>query len=83
MFEETIREGFEVFAHDGEKAFGAVRLVRKNALVVYIENAGDYEIPFAAIADIHSDKVVLDLNRLEPRLKDIIRRAHSSEDPRI
>ena len=46
---ETIREGFDVFLHDGEKSFGAVRQVRKTELVVYVENAGDFEVPFSAV----------------------------------
>ena len=29
MFEERIREGFDVFVHDGNKAFGAVRAVER------------------------------------------------------
>jgi len=44
---EKIREGFDVFLHDGEKSFGAVRQVRKTELVVYIENGGDFDIPSA------------------------------------
>ena len=48
---ENIREGDDVFLHDGDKGFGAVRQVRKHWLVVYIENAGDYEIPLEAVKD--------------------------------
>ena len=80
---EKIREGFDVFLHDGEKSFGAVRQVRKNELVVYVENAGDFEIPFSAIKDAEAEKVILDSAKLDPKLKDAIRRAHSGEDPRI
>jgi hypothetical protein len=80
---EKIREGFDVFLADGDKAFGAVRQVRKHELVVYIENAGDFEIPFSAIKDAEAEKVILDGSLLEPKLKEAIRRAHSGEDPRI
>lgn len=80
---EKIREGFDVFTHDGEKAVGAVRQVRKNEIVIYVENAGDFTVPFGAIADAHSEKVILDSSKLEARLKEAIRRAHSGEDPRI
>jgi hypothetical protein len=83
MFSEKIQEGFEVFTHDGEKGFGAVRQVRKDKITIYVENAGDFEIPFSAITDVHSEKVILNADKLESRLKDAIRRAHSSEDPRI
>ncbi len=80
---EKIREGFDVFLHDGEKGFGAVRQVRKHELVVYIENAGDFEVPFSAVKDAEAGKVILDGTKLDVRLKDAIRRAHKGEDPRI
>jgi hypothetical protein len=80
---ETIREGFDVFLHDGDKAFGAVRQVRKSELVVYVENAGDFEIPFSAVKDAEAEKVILDSTRLDPKLLEAIRRAHAGEDTRI
>ena len=80
---ETIREGFDVFLHDGDKAFGAVRQVRKDAILVYVENAGDFEIPFSAIKDAEAEKVILDSTKLDPKLREAIRRAHTGEDPRI
>ena len=63
---EKIREGFDVFLHDGDKAFGAVRQVRKTELVVYIENAGDFEIPLSAVKDAEAEKVILDSARWSP-----------------
>ncbi|HEY8696128.1 MAG TPA: hypothetical protein VIM02_00800 [Rhizomicrobium sp.] len=83
MFEERVREGFDVFVHDGEKAFGAVREVGRGELVVYVENAGDFRIPFSAITDVHAEKVILDCAKLEPKLKRAIGHAHEREDPRI
>ena len=80
---EKIREGFDVFTHDGDKAFGAVRRVHGGGLVIYIENAGDFDVPLAAVKDAHDEKVILDSARLDTRLKDAIRRAHRGEDPRI
>jgi hypothetical protein len=80
---EPIQEGFDVFLHDGQKAFGAVRHVRKDGIVVYIENAGDFTIPMSAIVDAHSEKVILDSAKLDPRLAEAIRKAHTGEDPRI
>jgi hypothetical protein len=80
---ERIREGFDVFLHNGEKSFGAVRQVRKSELVVYIENAGDFEIPLSAVKDAEAEKVILDPALLTPKLREAIRRAHSVEDPRI
>jgi hypothetical protein len=80
---EKIREGFDVFTHDGEKSFGAVRQVRKHEIVIYVENGGDFVVPLDAVMDAHSEKVILDSGKLDARLKETIRRAHSGEDPRI
>jgi len=80
---EKIREGFDVFLQGGQKSFGAVRQVRKTELVVYVENAGDFEIPLSAVIDADAGKVILDLQPLGPKLKAAIRRAHSGEDPHI
>jgi hypothetical protein len=80
---EKIREGFDVFTHDGEKSFGAVRQVRKHEIVIYVENGGDFVVPLDAVMDAHSEKVILDSGKLDARLRDTIRRAHSGEDPRI
>lgn len=85
-WEERVREGFDVFVHDGEKAFGAVRRVHfegKNELLVYVENAGDFVVPYDAIKDVHADKVILDCNKIDRRLKSAIGHAHEVEDPRI
>src|ERR1700750_80155 len=77
---EKIREGFDVFLQDGTKSFGAVRQVRKNELVVYVENAGDFEVPLSAVKDADAEKVILDGSKLDAKLKEAIRRAHSGED---
>ncbi|HLH11563.1 MAG TPA: hypothetical protein VKV77_06770 [Methylovirgula sp.] len=81
---EKVQEGFEVFAHDGETAFGAVRQVAPHGrpeFIVYVENAGDYAISLEAVLDVHDGKVVVDCNKLDPRLKQIIGHAHDAEDP--
>ena len=82
---DQIREGFDVFVHDGEKAFGAVRRAtpggREN--VVYVEGAGDFPVPLSAIRDVHSEKVILDCGKLDAVLKKAIGHAHDTEDPRI
>ncbi len=80
---ERIREGFDVFVAGGAKSFGAVRQVRKTELVVYVENAGDFEVPLSAVKDAEAEKVILDPAHLSPKLKEAIRRAHAGEDPRI
>lgn len=80
---EAIQEGFDVFIHDGGKSFGAVRQVHGHSIVIYVENAGDFAVPLTAVKEVASEKVVLDSSRLEPNLREAIRRAHSGEDPRI
>jgi hypothetical protein len=83
MTSEAIQEGFDVFVHDGEKAFGAVRKVGPHNITVYIENAGDFVVPREAVKDVYSEKVILNPSKLDTRLKEAIKRAHSGEDPRI
>jgi hypothetical protein len=85
MTGEIIREGFDVFVHDGEKAFGAVRQVLHGGkdIVVYVEGAGDFSIPSSAIRDVHSEKVILDCGKIDVALKRAIGHAHEGEDPRI
>jgi hypothetical protein len=80
---ERIAEGFDVFVHDGAKAFGAVRQVHRHGIVIYVENGGDFEVPLSAVKAVHDEKVILERGKLEPRLKEAILRAHSVEDPRI
>ncbi len=83
---EQIKEGFEVFLADGQHAFGAVREVAPNGrpeFVVYVENAGDFHVPFAAVHAVHSEKVILTLNKLDARLRRAIGHAHDAEDPNI
>ena len=80
---EKIREGFDVFLHDGEKSFGAVRKIRRDAILVYVENAGDFEIPLNAVKDAEAGKVILNAHLLDAKIRDAIRRAHSGEDPRM
>ena len=83
MTAEAIEKGFDVFVRDGEKAFGAVRGVGTRHITIYIENAGNFEVPLTAIKDVHSEKVILDLAKLDEKLRDAIHRAHSREDPTI
>lgn len=72
-----------VFAADGSVGIGSVREVRQTAaeLVVYIENAGDFVVPLGDIKAVHSGKVVLDLERIEPSLRTAIDHVHDAEDP--
>jgi hypothetical protein len=86
MANEPVQAGFEVFVSDDNKAFGAVRQVRphgRSELVVYVENAGDFTIPLAAIRAVHSQKVIVDCDKLDHSLRKAIGHAHDAEDPKI
>jgi hypothetical protein len=80
---EHIREGSMVFASDGDEGIGAVRKIRHDAseLVIYVENGGDFVVPVSAVRAVHSDKVMLDLDRLDADLRHAIHHARDSEDP--
>jgi hypothetical protein len=80
---EKIQEGFDVFLHDGDHAFGAVRHVFPREIVVYIENAGDFTVPMSAVRDVHAEKVILDSGKIDKALKLAVIHAHKGENPRI
>lgn len=84
--DEAIEEGFEVFASETGKPFGAVRQLRPQGraeLVIYIENAGDFTVPLDAVKSVHSEKVILNVTKLDYSLQQAISHAHDAEDPNI
>ena len=86
MANERIEEGFEVFVADGDKPFGAVRQVRPHGraeIQVYVENAGDFTVALSAVEAVHAQKVIVDCQKLDPKLRRAIGHAHDAEDPRI
>jgi hypothetical protein len=84
LMREQIEEGFLVFATDGAEGIGSVREIHpeRDELVVYVENAGDFTIPLASVDTVHSQKVMLRCEQLEPRIREAISHAHDAEDPR-
>lgn len=72
-----------VFVADGQTGVGAVREVRADAdeLVINIENAGDFVLPMSAIHDVHSGKVMLDMEQLGPPVREALQHLHDAEDP--
>jgi hypothetical protein len=86
MANEPIREGFDVFVHDGDKAVGAVHKVssgKRPELIVYVENAGDFTVPLTAVTAVEAGKVILDCGKLAYSLRKAIGHAHEAEDPRL
>jgi hypothetical protein len=78
---DKIEIGYQAFVSDGGEEFGAVREVSHDGktLTVYVENAGDFHIPRAAVAAVHSQKVVFECAKLEPALRQAIGHAHDRE----
>jgi len=76
---DQIEEGFMVFVADGEMGVAGVREVREAELVINIQNAGDFVIPLSAVRDVHSKKVVLDVERLAPEVRDALNHVHDNE----
>jgi len=79
--EEKIEIGYQAFASDGGEEFGAVRSVDAKGLTVYVENAGDFFVPRAAVKAVHSQKVIVDCSKLDARFRQAIGHAHDSEEP--
>ncbi|HVK76666.1 MAG TPA: hypothetical protein VM734_25240 [Kofleriaceae bacterium] len=80
---EAIEVGFQAYTTDGGDPFGAVRDVdlAGGSITIYVENSGDFIVPAAAIASVHSQKVVIALDRVDPRVRDAIIHAHDAEEP--
>lgn len=78
---ERIQIGYQAFLADGGEEFGAIREVSDDRLIVYVENAGDFIVPVDAVEAVHSQKVLFDREKLDPRLREAIGHAHDSETP--
>src|SRR5690554_1689114 len=78
---QDIEAGFMVFVADGEMGVAAVREVRDQEMVINVQNAGDFVVPLTAVRDVHSKKVILDLDRLDRRLCEALGHVHDNEDP--
>jgi hypothetical protein len=80
--QEIIERDYQTFVSGNDTAFGAVREIApqgREELVVYVENAGEFVVPFDAVESVHLQKVILDRNKLDPRLRDAINHAHDAE----
>jgi hypothetical protein len=80
----AVKVGFQVYVEEGGEECGAVREVAPQGraeIVVYIENAGDFAVPAAAIRSAHDAKVVLNPALLDQDLLDAIAHAHDREAP--
>jgi ribosomal 30S subunit maturation factor RimM len=78
----SVNVGDQVYLKDGGEEIGAVREVyrERKELVLYVENSGEFTIPWAAIRATHSQKVILDVKKLDGTLRKAIGHAHDREE---
>ena len=79
---DKIDVGYQAFISDGDEAFGAVREISPDGLVVDVENASDvlFFVPFDAIKAVSSQKVIFNCERLGSDLRQAIGHAHDAEE---
>ena len=80
---QTIEAGFMAFLAEGREGIGAVRDVSAGKIVVYVENAGEFDVPMTAVTAVHDQKVMLDRDKLDPRLLEAAEHTHDREDPKL
>ena len=51
---QDIEVGYQTFVSDGGEEFGAVRAVTPDFVLVWVENAGEFRVPVAAVQAVHS-----------------------------
>ena len=79
----NIAIGFQVFVSDGSQEIGAVRLVApfgRPEIEIYVENAGEFVVALSAVTAVHSSKVILDVTKLDAKLRKAIGHAHDAEE---
>ncbi len=80
---ETIEPGYMVFLAEGTEGIGAVREIIDGAIVVYIENGGEFLVGGQAIKAVHDQKVILVPDLVDRKLLEAIGHAHDAEDPKL
>ena len=61
----------------------AASIPRTKEIIVFIENAGDFVVPVAAVRSVHDGKVILDGAQLDRPILRAIAHAHDREDPTV
>ena len=75
-----IEVGYQAFAVGSEEEFGAVREVRAAEVVIYVEDFGDTAVPLSAVTEVVEEKVIVDISKLDEKVREAIARAHRDED---
>jgi hypothetical protein len=82
----NISVDFQVFLTDDGQAIGTVRQVTpmgRAELDIYVENAGDFVVPLAAVTAVHDNKVIVDVKKLDQRLRLAMGHTHDAEAPQL
>jgi len=79
----AIEVGHVVILAEGSEGIGAVRELRKDGFVLYVEGAGEFFIPQSAVRRAHDGKVLVSTDAVDARLRDAIKHAHDREDPKL
>jgi hypothetical protein len=74
-----VQVGDQIFLEEGGEEIGAVRVVAKDHVVVYIEGAGDFTLTGPEIAAAHDGKLRLNPSKLAPALLAAAQAAHTQE----
>ncbi len=75
---EEIRVGFHVFVAGRQDSIGGVRKISP-LLVVHVENGGEFVVPAEAVDAVHSQKVILQRDKLDPKMLEAIDHARDAE----
>ncbi len=78
---DAIETGFMAFIAEGREGIGAVRLVGPSSIVIYVENAGEFDVPKSAVKAVHDQKVILEATKLDKALLTAVGHTHDQEDP--
>ena len=78
---EKIEVGYQTFVSDSPDDFGAIREISRDGrqMTVYVENAGDFQVPITSVVSVQSEKVTFDCRKLDRRLRAAIGHAHDAE----
>ncbi len=76
----NVAVGDQVYVGSNLEEVGAVRQVAKDHLIVYIENAGEFRIDGPTVVSAKNGKLILDPDKLEPKLAEAVEKAHAAEE---
>lgn len=79
----AIEVGHVVILAEGNEGIGAVREVRQDGFILYVEGAGEFHIPRSAVLRVHDGKVLVSTDVVDARLREAIKHARDREDPKL